>query len=220
MPPAQLTSSSWLIFVDDYGLGERLSEQLVRAGHSVVQVRAGRQFACQNAHSYMVRPGEQSDYVALCQALRDTQQLPDQVVHCWSVTGSEELLSGPTAFAVQQEMGFYSVLYLAQALGTDVFDKSVQICVIANHLQAVKPQEPICPEKKTLLGACTVIPQENTNLICRTIDVVLPVSWSSTLLVDQLLAELTGTATEPVLALREGQRWVKTYLPVSCHQLT
>jgi len=68
--------------------------------------------------------------------------------------------------------GFYSLLYVARAVRSENLTDPMQLWVVSNGLRQVESQDALCPEKTTILGACTVIPQEFANLTCRTIDIV------------------------------------------------
>jgi hypothetical protein len=50
-----------------------------------------------------------------------------------------------------QAKGFYSLLFLAQALGKQNTTDEFQITVISNNLQSVTGLESLCPEKATVL---------------------------------------------------------------------
>ena len=80
-------------------------------------------------------------------------------------------------------MGFYSLLYLAQALGKQLLDQistgptivnNIELKVVTSNIQEVTGEESLSPEKATVLGPCKVIPREYTNVTCCSIDVVMP----------------------------------------------
>src|SRR5947209_7524110 len=123
-----------------------------------------------------------------------------------------------------QERGFYSLLFLAQALGAQRYREQIQIIMVSNGMQAVKESEVFYPEKVTLLGACKVITQEYHDIKCRSIDLDQNI-FCDQRVIDQLIAECAGqgqasplhinvSGGEPVVAYREGVRWVQTYRPV------
>jgi hypothetical protein len=115
-----------------------------------------------------------------------------------------------------QAKGFYSLLFLAQALGKQNTTDEFQITVISNNLQSVTGLESLCPEKGNCTGAVKVIPQEYPNISCRSIDVALPSkgTWEEQNLTNQLLAELTAQSSDSVIAYRGLHRWVQTFEPV------
>ncbi|HEU5382936.1 MAG TPA: SDR family NAD(P)-dependent oxidoreductase [Ktedonobacteraceae bacterium] len=204
--------ATWLIFVDQPSLGELLAQQLLASGERVIKVYPRASFAAHADGSYAIRPGEPGDYLALCKALFADGTGVGHILHCWGVSHRVEL-AGAQAFQTQQETGFYSLFYLAQALARHALKFPIDISVVANGLYALRPGEQVVPEKQPLLGACKVIAQENTSLLCRVIDVELSGEESRARLVDCLLAELQGTVSDPMVSYREDQRRVQVFQP-------
>ena len=225
-PPAQahnsramLTENRWLFLVDDCGIGAQVASQLQRRGQQVISVRQGDGFSRLHEDAYTVHPSRGADYTALLKDLRGRGKYPTSIVHMWAVNNQ----SGTETEAVEDilQHGFYSLLALAQALGNQS-EERMAIAVISNEMQDVLGNERIRPEKATVIGPCRVIPQEYSNLACRSIDVALPEagSWQEEMLVRQLVEELTvGTietagTTETVVALRGNRRWIPCFEPV------
>ncbi|EDN69045.1 Polyketide synthase KR domain [Beggiatoa sp. PS] len=139
-------------------------------------------------------------------------QYPKTIVHLWSVTEENEPLS-ENRYQTIQQLGFYSLLYLAKALDKQDSTAEVQIEVVSNQIQAVTGEEFLCPEKATILGPVKVIPQEYPNIHCHSIDIVLPKSGSEAQLIEQLLAELTHHHENYLLpvAFRGYSRWEQSF---------
>ena len=126
--------------------------------------------------------------------------------------------------------GFYSLLFLAQALGDQMLtlmpaevdvEEKLNICVVSNGLQEVTGEEELCPEKATLVGPCRVISQEYQNILCRSVDVVVPTSGAKReqRLVDDLLAEIASESGDRVVAYRGRHRWVQDFEQIRIHAL-
>ncbi|MDT4955720.1 MAG: hypothetical protein QOJ02_3858 [Acidobacteriota bacterium] len=213
----QISSSTqdarWLLFTDACGVGAHLAERLERAGKEVFTVAAGEQFAKHGERAYTVNPRERADYDALLKELHAQNRLPEVIVHLWNVTTEEERQSELDSFEKFQALGFNSLLFLAQALGEQPDAAQLKITVVSTQLQAVTGEETLCPSKATLLGPCKVIPEEYTQLVCRSIDVELPHSGvqPESKLLDQLLAELYADTSDSVVAYRGQHRWVQTF---------
>nr|MBA2284113.1 SDR family oxidoreductase [Ktedonobacteraceae bacterium] len=224
LSPAQISErsvtepSTWLIFADAYGIAEQLAYRLEQEGHTCVRVRCGPAFLQQDERSYEICPGERADYVALWKSLAAAQLMPCKVVHGWSVTRNCETAHGPIAFQGQQDRGFYSLLFLAQALGAQVYEEPIQFIVVSNHMQAITGEEVIHPQKATNQAACRVIPQEQLNITCRSVDFTTDIEGlngrRAARLVEQLYMECVTKALDPTVAYRQGQRWTQTYTPV------
>ena len=223
LPPVRLQQqelaeqkSCTLVFLDECRLGPNLVKQLEQQNQDVITVKVGEKFTKLTESQYTLNPQQPNDYDALIKELLTQQQLPKTIVHLWSVTpvGDKELELEEVDKA--QATGFYSLLFLAQALVRKETTDDFQITVISNNLQPVTGTEALCPEKATLLGPIKVISQEYSNIRCRSIDVILPEcgSWLEEKLVERLVAELTVPTSDQVIAYRGTNRWVQSFEPV------
>ena len=204
--PADL-QRCWLLFMDACGLGEQLAQRLEQSGRTVVRVEAGTQFGRLDQGRYTLAPDRAEDYHTLVGELCDQGRRPDVVLHCWGLADAEGLAAdGPL-----QERGFYSLLFLAQALGRQDTTEPCQIWIVTNDMHVVTGHERVCPEKATVLGPCRVIPLEYPTLLCRSIDLSLPdVETNPAQCADHVLAEVAVAAetVDPVIAYRGQRRWV------------
>jgi acyl transferase domain-containing protein len=216
----------YLLFVDECGIGERLGRRLDEQGHRVTLVHAGERFQKSRAGEYVIAPHRREDYNSLLAELDAGALKPDAFIHLWNVTPDEDACLTAEQFEQSQQRGFYSLLFLAQAIGeqalgqqtlTEVLadpggDETLTLFVVSNNLQLVTGDETTCPEKATLLGPARVIAQEYPQIVCRSIDVVVPAdNVRAHSLVDQLLHELHVTSSDTVVAYRGQRRWVQTF---------
>ncbi|MEM8531242.1 MAG: SDR family oxidoreductase [Chloroflexota bacterium] len=204
---------SWLIFLDETGLGHRLAAQLRQKRHIVTTVAAGAQFACDNADTYVIDPTQQSHYVTLFRQLDEQNRYPDSILHMWSIGTADQTVTTKASFTQAQNHGLYSLMSLAQSLGIQGRDTMVDIAVISSHVQSVNSKEPVHPERATVLGPCLIIPQEYPNIICRNIDIEHPDSTQEQPLIDQIIAECVTQPPEYMVAFRGSTRLVQTYVP-------
>ena len=203
----------WLVFEDEEGLGARLSQRLADLGREVVRVRRGEGFASRGPGEYALDPSREEGYAALVGALCATGRRPAVVAHLWSVG---ELPQGEAAFDAAQASGFHSLVLLGRSLAAAIAGEPVLLAAVSSRMQSVAGERGWWPEKATLLGLCKVLPQEYPNLSTTSVDVVTPQhgGWQELRLVDRLVAELEGPAGEPVVAYRDGERWVQGYEPL------
>ena len=211
----------WLVFVDACDLGTQLVKRLALHGQTVIQVRAGERFAEIDKSTYMLNPGRAEDYKALLEALSHTNIFPQSIVHMWTVTEYE---GGQRDFAWIEDVqnkGFYSLLFLAQALEKQS-DNQQRIWIVSNDTQSVTGEETVYPEKVTVLGPCKVIPQEYAHIICQSIDIRLPQrgTFQERKLLDLFYQEITTLPTSYRIAYRGGKRWVQSYEPVRLEHKT
>ncbi len=191
-------------------------KRLELEGHEIITVTIGKQFGSKSESSekhlgkcaYTIAPQRQDDYNTLLKELRAQDLIPQRIIHLWSVTQSEF-----ADFDTAQTQGFQSLLLLTQALRKQNFTNELQIAVISNNMQAVTGVENLCPEKATVLGLVKVIPQEYSNIKCRSIDITIPLpgNWQEEKFVNQLVTELKVNSSDSVIAYRGLERWVQTF---------
>ncbi|MCL6754534.1 SDR family NAD(P)-dependent oxidoreductase [Nostoc sp. CCCryo 231-06] len=212
---SNLVLSRTLVFVDQCGLGRQLIEELQQQAKEAIAIEIGSEFVQLNEFTYSLNPQNGKDYELLFQELRSHNKLPTTIVHLWSVTSQGYAESGLVGVNQAQYLGFYSLLFLAQAIGKQNITQKLHIAAISNNMQPVTKAEILHPEKAPVLGSVRVIPVEFENITCRSIDVSIPTSgnWQDRQLVNQLLTELTNPTAEQISAYRGNQRWVQTFEP-------
>jgi acyl transferase domain-containing protein len=169
----------WLVFLDECGIGSQIVERLQGENQDVIVVKNGKQFGRLNQQEYTINPEKRDDYDTLLRELCTLNKIPKTIVHFWNITSHKRELSGLEGWEQAQALGFYSLLFLAQAIGEQNITDSVRIDVVSNNMQEVLDASELCPEKATILGPCKVIPQEYSNITCRSIDITLPLSNTS-----------------------------------------
>ncbi|KYC36595.1 polyketide synthase [Scytonema hofmannii PCC 7110] len=212
----------WLIFVDSCQLGSQIAQRLEQEGQEVITVTVGEEFAQLSKHAYAINPQKRDDYDALFQTLRTIDKIPQFIVHFWGVTANtqpqnqtlfEQTRSAISSFEKYQTLGFYSLLFIAQALSKQNVTNPLQLIVVTNNVHDAIGQEELIPEKGTVLGPCKVIPQEYPNITCRNIDIFTPelITFQEKQLINQLVAELAAQPSDLVVAYRGDRRWEQTF---------
>jgi acyl transferase domain-containing protein/acyl carrier protein len=199
---------NWLVFVDRAGVGDALCARLRAAECDVVRISAGEAFAQSGPTDFTIRPENPADYLALLKELSTSSAMPKYIAHAWCVTGDEPAED----FDSLQAVGFYSLVYLAQALDKLNVTASLQVGFICDHLQSVLGEAVRCPAKATALGPCKVLPQEFPNLRCRSIDISVG-DGELSVIADRVIRELTAEPFESSVAYRQGRRWIQYYEP-------
>ncbi len=168
-------ASRWLIFLDQAGLGSEMRRQLIKAGNQVVTVREGDAFYRFSGDEYALAPeAGREGYDALIRDLTENGQSPDKIVHLWTLSASDTARPGSSLYHHHQERGFYSLFFLAQAIGDIGLDSPIDLMALSNGMQTVDGEQLTHPEKATLLGPVQVIPRELPNLQCKSVDIALP----------------------------------------------
>lgn len=204
----RVEKATWLVLADHSALASKLVDRLKQQGQTVVSVAVGTVFRQVEAGVYEMQPSEPSEYSLLIKQLVEQGLTPNRVIHCWNVRTAE------VSSATSQDLGLYSMLYLAQAIGeSGLTSDPIEITVVSNHLQEVAHEPIRFPERATVFGACQVLPQEYGNMSCSRIDLAWPLSSAirEGKLIEQLAAELMTPTSDEVVAYRGTKRFVQAY---------
>ena len=155
-----------LLLGDGSGLGARLAELLAREGHDVITVTPGPRYAWTSERSCTIDPRQAEGYASLMKELDASGRWPRVIVHLWST-----LPAG--SFEETQDLGFRSLLYLAQAIGERPRTDPIQLAIVSHQVHEIESGDALAPERATVMGPCRVIPREYPYINCRNIDVVL-----------------------------------------------
>lgn len=211
----------WLVFLDGAGVGEALVHRLRKRGHEVITVREGDGYFKAGADDYFLSPEHgREGYASLIRDLVGLGKVPDRVAHLWLLTADESFRPGSSFFHRNQERGFYSLFFLAQAMGEEGIAGPRHFSVIANGMQKVADEALPYPEKATVVGPCKVIPREFPGYSCGCVDVALPDSaahksrWGKNgstkvdvAVIDAMERELLAPPASEMVAHRGGQRY-------------
>ena len=214
-------SSNWLVFHDDFGFGDAVARQLRNEGQTVVTVVAGEKFSNNGDAEFTINPSNPADYAALITAAASKGRI-ENVLHLWSLSRDRQSGLTDELFDHAQQRGFYSLLFLTQALGRQGFTDTVRLEVVTNFLQRVNEADPVQPEKATMLGPVRVIPQEFPRITCRSIDIALCGTEEQSAIDDlavQTISEFRREP-EPVVAYRDGRRLILEYKARKLEKIT
>lgn len=207
-------SQLWLIFSNECSIIQQMTTRLQQAGQAFLLVSAGRKFARLESGHYTIDPTRREDYSRLLQSIYQAGQHIQRIIHAWTLADAPRASNSPA----MQDLGYYSLLYLAQTLEQTERDHSFTVShplpieLLSNYLCALTELEPLDPHKATLLGPCKVISQEHPEIRCRCFDITLPATGSQQeqALSEQLLTEITSESSDLLVALRGRQRWLQS----------
>lgn len=214
---AQTEPRHWLVFADEVGLTDAVTARLREAGHRVTVVRAGDLFARVAEHEYLLAPERgREGYDELMRELMASGRPPQALVHGWLVTREERFRPGSSFFHRNLEQGFFSLLFLAQAMAEENLPKPLQLTVLSTGAVRVKDEPLPYPEKATIAGPIRVAPRELPGLSCGWLDLQLPetpTGWRARpdpaalqTLADPVLEELLSSPGNRQAALRGPRR--------------
>ncbi|MEP3443097.1 MAG: beta-ketoacyl synthase N-terminal-like domain-containing protein [Sulfitobacter sp.] len=223
---AQGAVQTWLVFADSDAVAAPVIARLRAAGAVVSVVTAGDSFADLGEGRYRLAPEQgREGYDALMAALENAGHSPDRIAHFWGVTDAETYRPGSSFYDRMLEQGFYSLLWLGQALAERKDPAPTHLTVFTNGAAQVSDEHLQYPAKAMISGPAGVIPHEIAGVTVSTVDVVLPKATKSTglfkrpveaatgAITDVLLEEILATPSNVVCALRGERRYEQGLRP-------
>jgi acyl transferase domain-containing protein/thioesterase domain-containing protein/acyl carrier protein len=213
---AEADHHNWLIFVDSEGLGTSVVARLRAAGQKVTTVRAGDSFGPDGESGYFLAPERgREGYDQLLRDLTARGAQPSRIAHFWLVTRGESFRPGSSFLHRNMEQGFYSLMFLAQALAEENLPTPLHLSVFSTGAARLRGERLLYPEKATLLGPLRVIPRELPGVTVSSLDLALPplakrgkIDLSAP--VDAVLEDLLSPSETRLAALRSDKRYVQS----------
>jgi thioesterase domain-containing protein/NAD(P)-dependent dehydrogenase (short-subunit alcohol dehydrogenase family)/acyl carrier protein len=211
-------NATWLIVGDRYGGGAAIKAQLDRRGIAATLVRFGERFARRSDGSFEVNPACGDDYRQLLEPVM-AHAAALNIVHLGALTRTEPPIAGS---ASNQDYSFYTLMYIAQAIGELDISVPVTIGVVSNGLHDVTGEEALHPAVATVLGACGVIPKEFSNVRCFNVDLAdnQTIDDQPQELLIRILSEFSAPPKSHVIAYRGRYRWERRYHHVTLPALS
>ncbi|MFI2650782.1 SDR family NAD(P)-dependent oxidoreductase [Micromonospora fulviviridis] len=224
-----LTGQRVLLLCPDNPPGELLADALANRGADLVRVRIGAGYARPAADEFTVDPTSREDHARVLAALRADGTTPNRIVAAWGLLPPPGPADGlhPNRVAEGLRRCFYGLLALAQAVaeervaqiaGKQVPEEQVaglRVDVCTAHAQDVDGTDLLAPELAVAAGVCRVGPVELPEVAWRHFDTDLPDDERALAgSVAALAAAIAHPATDELVALRRGRRWLPTIEPV------
>lgn len=203
---------SWLVFTDGNPACAALIKRLSGLGQTVLTVEVGDSFARTGEGSYQLAVKSEEDYKSLVRELKSAGEFPDKVIHLWTLSGTGEGEAPLAAWERVQDLGFNSLYFFARALAELTEPPTFELTVVTSGSAAVEDERVCFPAKATVHGPCKVIPKEFPEIGCKCIDLPVEVAESD-LALDWVLGEVCSDASEPLVAFRDGERWIRSLHP-------
>src|SRR5262249_28303152 len=205
-----------LIFLNDCGLGGRISDHLKDQGWKVTTVTAGDRFEKLADRAYTINPVCRDDYDSLLRDLGASYGALNVILNLWGIMPFYRDVTTTLFSEEDWKLGYDSLLYLAQAVGRQNVTNPIRVLAVSSAAQEVTGEETLQPENALALGPCRVIPQEYPNITCRSIDVLSPQPGTprNEALVRALATEVNAAGSELNVAYRGKHRWVEIFEPL------
>lgn len=189
-----------LLIKDTLGIADALQQKLEAAGVSLVVAEFGNAYSKYSDTHYTIQ-GEANDYAQLFSDLQG--QGIGAILHLGAITGNVTNLAELKA---AENRGIYSIFRLTQAYFANKFSDRVDLVLITDRAHAVSSNDiELHPHQTTLAAIGKTINAENSNLICRTIDLDLETD------VNVIIQELITPSAPYQVAYRHGVRYAEEF---------
>lgn len=191
---------SILMFVDETGLGEKLSNELKMSGKKVIEVSLGTEFTKIGDDRFTINLTEES-LKTLFSYLEN--QSFGMIIHMISI---KKLKGYPTleSIAESQSVGVKNLYYLHKILQKTQNHKKVEFVVISELIYEVTKSEKILiPENAPMFKTAEIMGIESDNLVVRCIDI------DNHTKVNTLLSEIERVKTVRFISYRDNIRYVE-----------
>ena len=206
----EAAKETWLIFVDQDGIAAPAIARMRAAGQKVIEVHTGDTFRRRTDSVYTL-PTERGreGYDQLIQDLVHRGTVPTRIAHFWLASGEERFRPGSNAFQAHTEQGFYSLMFLGQAIAAEGLSGAMHLTIITAGAARVKDERLPWPEKAMIAGPARVIPHELPGFTVSTLDIELRTRkrGGHPDLASPLLEELFAEPANTVATLRGGKRF-------------
>ncbi|MBE2275282.1 MAG: SDR family NAD(P)-dependent oxidoreductase [Rhodobacteraceae bacterium] len=212
---SETAPETWLVFADAdaEGVCAAATQRLRAAGHRIVTVRAGDAFARDGEGGYLLAPERGRDgYDLLLRDLVSRDMAPSRILHGWLVTARETFRPGSSFLHRNIEQGFWSLLFLSQAMAEENLPRPVKVTVLTTGAAQVKGEKLACPEKAMVMGPVRVAGKELPGVTFAVLDLDLGRGNAGQLAVAALEEALSDGGA--VAALRGERRYEAGVKPV------
>lgn len=208
------TGETVLFFLDRSGYCEALAQRAACSGGKVVKICPQGTYEQKTEDTYGIDIQQQAHYRELIEAVNRSHGRIDRIVHGLSLL-AEDGARRPERLDLLLDHGFYSLLYLVQALGYCDAANKIRLDVLTNNMLPVMGDELTCPQKATIIGAVNVIMAEYRNIFCRCIDLNASALTANhrSMVLDRLERELPAQVPDTLVAFRGHHRWIRTFEP-------
>jgi len=208
-PLREVPKGTWLVLVDQDGVGERLCQQLRRDGHQAIEVRAGKAFTGICGDRCEIDASCPEDYRRLVQAARDSTGDLRGALHLWTCKLREIPDLNLENLDERLDEGLYSLLHLTQQLAATE-TACTELWIVSTDSQAVEGSAArLAPERAPQWGLARVAAKEFSHLAVRGVDFSSE-GASAAELADSLYREFRSTTVATEIAYRGGHRLARS----------
>ena len=201
-------TGSWLIFVDNGGVGQSLRQLLEAQGETVLLVSRGQRYDRTDSKQVRIRADHPEDIRRVFEsAMAAGQPECRGLVHLWSLDASVPEDAGAAAMEAAQGLGCLSVLTVAQEMARAQWRALPRLWLVTLGAQATGEDKTANePVQAPLWGLGRVVAQEHPAFWGGLVDLEPKSSCNDA--ASQLWEEISNPDGEDQIAFRRGQRLV------------
>lgn len=215
-----LEPASWskpgrcLILADDAGLGQKLAERLLRAGHTclVVTARGGPVPSLPGGHHLQINPQDPAEFARIFSEFKGPRAFT-HAVHAWSYAPDAMTYEHRAELEAEQQRGSLSLIKLLQAWPEpEEASPRIPLIIAVTHVYLIRDTDEINFARAPLCGIARTVSQEYAWLDCRLVDLEGRDRTNDALLLER---ELATTQSESEIAIRNDLRLTSVLRPMT-----
>jgi acyl transferase domain-containing protein/thioesterase domain-containing protein/acyl carrier protein len=197
---------TWVIFLDAFGLGEKVVKSLKNTNNHVIQVRHGNAFKQITENEYVIQRESKEDYQKLAEVI--SRSKVDYIFHLDSISNAPERDSNDrNQFQKLLTRYFSSLCHLSDAFFVKDCFRKTKLIIASNYVFKIFTKDHYILVKSVLPSVTKVIAQEYAIESCRFIDI----GENNDCCIKDMLHEFyRSMQTQQLVAYRKKERWIKT----------
>ena len=206
------------MFTDATSFSKQVVSALETKGHTVLTLQQGKEYKQVGATSWMINPTERLHYDRVLADIKKADHLPTHLLHAWNLNSTGPVRDARLTLENYEEAlhaGFFSLLYLAQALQQQDYVHPITACVLSANAHEVMGTEDVVPLQATLHGPCRVIEKESPNIRTLQIDIDSASESDVPAFTQKVHDLLESTSYHSMVAFRGRHFWIPEFSPTT-----
>ena len=138
---------TWLIFREQNAFHELFTQSFNQQGIKAISVTKGEAYQ-EQGQSFTINPAEGQHYRNMLDSLSNKGVNITRILHLWEAAKEDDIASRQTAFQAHFEKGYYSLIFLSQAIAAQKNIRECRLFTVTSGIQPVTGHETICVQRK------------------------------------------------------------------------